>query len=328
LLASLSHVGRLSCGLSFLSVTLSLETSYRTFALSVSKTSALELLEQLSLVLGTPVSPDMVRFCEVFQKELAHFSEVGIRLNPPGLVTMTLGPGSRFGEAVGCFLRDELHFEDDVVDEVLGLQRSIDDWMLVRFLSEPLGEAELGLYFRRTMSVARAIEWLAARGVSSGERAALAHLGRLLGASRTGVLAARMARDAPTLYKVYLHAPSTEGRSSCKALEPVFEYFQFPKKMWKPLVSGLDAMGSRGPGDLFVSLTLGDGDQIQAIKLDIFQVNLHALEGVLRSAGLLSQEGLSPVNIATELGLATAEHCGIALTPTSCTLTAYFVNRS
>ena len=270
----------------------------------------------------------MVRFCTVFEHELAHFSEVGIRLNPPALVAMTLGPGDRFGEAVGCFLRDELAFEPDVVDRVLGLQKSIDDWMLVRFLSEPTGEAELGLYFRRTMSVARAVKWLEARGVSRGERAALAHLGRLLGASRTGVLAARMTRNQPTLYKVYLHAPSTEGRSGCQALGAVFEYVHFPKKMWKPLVAGLESMGNKGPGDVFVSLTLGDGNRIRAIKLDIFQVNLHALEGVLRASNLLSGEGLSPVKIADELELQTAEHCGIALTPDSCTLTAYFVNRS
>ncbi|MGB0588798.1 MAG: hypothetical protein ACPGU1_03870 [Myxococcota bacterium] len=284
------------------------------------------MLERLSTMVGTPLSDDMTRFCQVFQRELAHFSEVGIRLDPPALVTMTLGPGSRFGEAVGEFLRDELSFDPAVVDEVLGLQRSIDDWMLVRFLSEGNGKAELGLYFRRTMSVVRAVEWLAARGVSLAERAALAHLGRLLGASRTGVLAARMACDEPTLYKVYLHAPTTDSCSGCRALIPVFEHFQFPKKIWRPLVEGLDTMNGRGPGDVFVSLTLGDGDIFQALKLDIFQVNLVALEEVLRDAGLLSDKALSPAAIASELGLATAEHCGLALTPTSCTLTAYFVN--
>ena len=286
------------------------------------------MLERLSQAIDVPLSDEMRRFSECFKAELAHFSEVGIRLDPPALVTMTLGPGSRFGHAVGGFLRDELGFSPDVVDEVLGLQRSIDDWMLVRFLSEAPGQAELGLYFRRTMSVARAVEWLAARGVSQSERASLAHLGRLLGASRTGVLAARMVRDEPTLYKVYLHAPSTEQRSGCRSLEPVFEHFQFPKKMWRPLVDGLDAMEGRGPGDVFVSLTLGDGDALQSIKLDIFQVNLQALERVLRSSGLLSDKAHSPAKIAAELGFATAEHCGLALTPTSCTLTAYFVNRT
>ena len=291
-----------------------------------SETSTREMLERLSAMVGTPLSEDMNRFCDVFKRELAHFSEVGIRLEPPALVTMTLGPGSRFGEAVGEFLRDELNFDPAVVEEVLGLQRSIDDWMLVRFLSEGNGNAELGLYFRRTMSVARAVEWLAARGVSVAERAALAHLGRLLGASRTGVLAARMVCNAPTLYKVYLHAPSTESRSGCRALVPVFEHFQFPKKIWRPLVDGLDSMNGRGPGDVFVSLTLGHGDVFHSLKLDIFQVNLVALEGVLRSAGLLSDDALSPAAIASELGLATAEHCGLALTPSSCTLTAYFVN--
>jgi hypothetical protein len=284
------------------------------------------MLQRLSAVVGTPLSDDMMRFCEVFKRELAHFSEVGIRLDPPALVMMTLGPGSRFGEAVGAFLHDELGFAPAVVDEVLGLQRSIDDWMLVRLLTEGNGQAELGLYFRRTMSVTRAVEWLAARGVSLKERAAFAHLGRLLGASRTGVLAARMVRDEPTLYKVYLHAPSTESRSGCRALVPVFEHFQFPKKRWGPLVEGLDAMDGRGPGDVFVSLTLGDGDIVQSLKLDIFQVNLVALEEVLRNANMLSDNVLSPTKIGSELGLATAEHCGLALTPSSCTLTAYFVN--
>ena len=286
------------------------------------------MLERLSKALNAPLHDDMLRFCSRFKAELAHFSEVGVRLDPPALVTMTLGPGSRFGQAVGDFLRDELGFSPDVVDEVLGLQRSIDDWMLVRFLSEASGQSELGLYFRRTMSVARAVDWLAARGVSSAERASLAHLGRLLGASRTGVLAARMVRDQPTLYKVYLHAPSIESRSGCRSLEPVFEHFQFPKKMWQPLVDGLDKMEGRGPGDVFVSLMLGDGDALHSIKLDIFQVNLRALEGVLRSSNLLSDELQSPANLAAELGLATAEHCGLALTPTSCTLTTYFVNRT
>jgi hypothetical protein len=284
------------------------------------------MLERLSTVVGTPLSREMTRFCEVFQRELAHFSEVGIRLHPPALVTMTLGPGSRFGAAVGEFLRDELDFDPAVVEEVLGLQRSIDDWMLVRFLSDGGVNAELGLYFRRTMSVVRAVEWLAARGVSLGERTALAHLGRLLGASRTGVVAARMVCNEPTLYKVYLHAPATGSRSGCQALVPVFEHFQFPKKLWRPLVAGLESMNGRGPGDVFVSLTLGDGDIFQSLKLDIFQVNLVALEEVLRNAGLLSDDALSPAAIASELGLATAEHCGLALTPSSCTLTAYFVN--
>jgi hypothetical protein len=60
--------------------------------------------------------------------------------------------------------------------------------------------------------------------------------------------------------------------------------------------------------------------------LDIFQVNLVALEEVLRNANMLSDNVLSPTKIGSELGLATAEHCGLALTPSSCTLTAYFVN--
>ena len=140
-------------------------------------TSPQKLLARLAGAIGTTVPDDMWRFCDVFDRELDHFAEVGVRLSPPGLVTMTLGPGSRFGEAVGVFLRDELSFEPGVVDEVLSLQQSIDDWMLVRFLTAPDGSAELGLYFRRTMSVNRAVEWLEARGVSLTEPAGLAHQG-------------------------------------------------------------------------------------------------------------------------------------------------------
>ncbi|MDP6945925.1 MAG: hypothetical protein QF464_17375 [Myxococcota bacterium] len=289
------------------------------------RTSPRELLARLGRAVDTPVSTDMVRFCEVFERELHHFAEVGVRLDPPALVTMTLGPGREFGEAVGAFLRDELAFDPVVVEEVLGLQRSIDDWMLVRLLTPANGTPELGLYFRRTMSVARAVDWLAARGVGIAERAGLAHLGRLLGASRTGVLAARLAPNEPTLYKVYLHAPSSGDQDGCRALAPVFDHFQFPRRLWRPLLDGLDDLGGRGPGDIFVSLTLGDGDVFDSLKLDLFQVHLGALESLLRRCKLLDETVPSLAGIGRELGLNTAEHCGLALTPESCTLTAYFV---
>jgi hypothetical protein len=292
-----------------------------------SDASPSDMLDQLARVTDTPVSPEMTRFWEVFGRELEHFAEVGIRLDPPALVTMTLGPGERFGEAIGAFLRDELGFDKAVVEEVLGLQRSIDDWMLVRMLTDAKGQSEVGLYFRRTMSVTRAVEWLAARGVGIAEQAVLAHLGRLLGASRTGVLAVSLTPQAPTLYKVYLHAPSSGDSHGCRSLAPVFEHFQFPRRMWRPLLDGLDELGGRGPGDIFVSITLGDGDLFQSLKLDIFQVHLGDLEALLRRCKLLADDAPSPALIERELGLNTAEHCGLALTHEGCTLTAYFVSR-
>ena len=267
----------------------------------------------------------MTRFCDVFEREIDHFAEVGVRLDPPALVTMTLGPGPKFGEAVGTFLRDELGFDAVIIDEVLGLQQSVDDWMLVRLLADTQGQTELGLYFRRTMSVTRAVEWLAARGVSTAEQAALAHLGRLLGASRTGVLAARIAPNEPTLYKVYLHAPSSGERNGYRALAPVFDHFQFSRRHSKPFLEGLEALGARGPGDIFVSLTLGDGDVFHSLKLDLFQVHLGELEALLRRCKLIPEKTLSLERIEHEIGLSTAEHCGLALTHEGCTLTAYFV---
>ena len=111
------------------------------------------------------------------------------------------------------------------------------------------------------------------------------------------------------------------------ALSSVFEHFQIPPKYWRPLLAGFDQLGTEGPGDIFVSTTLGDADAFQAIKLDMFQVNLNALEEVLSRCNLLDASHGSPAAIGKRLGLMTAEHCGLGFTRSGCSLTTYFVRK-
>ena len=271
------------------------------------------------------VDAPLVRFCREFDSYLGHFCELGVQLQPTSLALVTLGCGQAFGRQVARFLSDTGLFDRDLTDEVLSLQRDIDEWMLVRLLAAPNRLPDVGLYFRHTMPVAEAVTWLAGRGVNRAEQAALTRLGALTGSDRTGIFAARLRPDSPLLYKVYLHALFQDGVTPGRALVPVFEQFQVADPArWRPFIEGLDALHHKTPSEVYLSLLLGDGDAFDSLKLDVFQVDLVAFEQLLLRSGLLSEGSPVPSALAGELGLDTAEHCGLRFDATGCHLTCYF----
>ena len=271
----------------------------------------------------------MRRFYAAFSDEFEHFAEFGMRLHPPALACMTLGPSQEFGQAVSDFVREEFTEEEDLHQELARLQLDLDNWMLARLMSDAEGNDELGIYFRRPMSVQQAVRWLESRGVSEAEQTAVIHLGRLLGTTRAGIVALSLSPGRPIFHKVYLHVRGASRRVNdhLDMLSSVFEHFQIPSRYWRQLLTGFQTLGPSGPDDIFVSTTLGDSDAYQTIKLDMFQVNLLALEELLTRCDLLDTAQGSPAAVGKRLGLMTAEHCGLGFSREGCSLTTYFVRK-
>ncbi len=291
----------------------------------MSPTSPRASLTRLADTLGVAVDAPLDRFCTDFDSYLGHFCELGVQLQPASLALVTLGCGQAFGRRVARFLADTGLFDRDLTDDVLSLQRDIDDWMLVRLLAAPDRDTDVGLYFRRAMTVTDAVTWLAARGVNEAEQQALGHLGALIGSNRTGIFAARIRPNEPILFKVYLHAFFDDGAPVGRALVPVFEQFHVSDPArWRPFLAGLDGLDRSATSEVFLSLLLGDGDAFDSLKVDVFQVDLVAFEQLLLRTGLLAPGSPTPSALAQELGLNTAEHLGLRFDAEGCHLTCYF----
>ena len=288
--------------------------------------SSVDHLGTLGAPLGLRVGEGLAAFCEAFDSHLRHFAEIGVQLEPAGLAAVTLGHGADFAREVCAFMEGR-GFAPAQMDTVPRLQRAIDDWMLVRALESAAHGLELGLYFRKSMSLLWAQQWLDDQGEAPGERAALEQLARLVGSGRTGIVAARLERDQPTLYKVYLHAGRSGDPEAARALARVFAYFQLPSERWSPFVEGLGSMDTP-PSDLYLSLLLGDGDAFDSLKLDMFQVDLGALQVLMEESGLLSPAGPTPAELGRSLGMDHAEHFGVRFHQRGAGLTVYFVPES
>lgn len=291
---------------------------------SASRTGSGANLQSISEALGIPVTESMERFSRAFAPQLRHFTELGVQIAPPAPILLTLGCGRAFGKQVRDFMV-ERGFEEELADRVPDLQEGIDEWMLVRFQDSPELPMELGVYFRRALSVEEARRWLAARGVNDSEQKALHTLGRLVDSDRTGIFAARFRPGEPAHYRVYLHLYEHGPRPVGTALVPVFEHFRIPGPQWQGFLRDLDALGEERPADVYVSLLLGDGDAFDSLKLDIFQVDLGSFERLVRDNGLLAPSEAAPVELGRTLGVDAAEHCGIRFGQESTGLTVYFV---
>ncbi len=285
---------------------------------------ALTTLEAVGELVDRRVGSGLEAFCVAMDAHLRHFTEVGVQVDPGGLAAVTLGHGDEFTADVVGFMRG-LGFDPDQLATVPQLQRAIEDWMLVRAMDAGDGDLELGLYFRRSMSLEWALAWLADRGVSPAERAALQHLDRLVGSGRTGIVAARLKRGEPTLYKVYLSVGTADDPAVAAGLARAFRHFQVPEARWGPFLEALAAVANRVSG-LYLSVLLGDGDAFDSLKLDMFQVPLPTLDSLLESSALSAPGLPRPTDFGARLELDAVEHCGLRFQrDAGVSLTLYFV---
>ncbi|MGM0574893.1 MAG: hypothetical protein ACQEXJ_04060 [Myxococcota bacterium] len=286
--------------------------------------SAYAALGRLAHALDLEVGPALESFCETFRGHLAHFTEVGVLLRPRALAVVTLGRGSVFGGRVSAWLR-EMGFDDGVAERIRDLQATVDDWMLLRLLTDGGSTYEVGLYFRHALPVDAALRWLDGRGVDPREQRAVRLLAELTGARQTGIVAARLRPGQPVAYKVYLHIrPGSAGHFG-RTLGPVFERFEVAWPRWRELLARMDDMHDLRPEDVYASLTVGEGEAFESLKLDMFRVELESFSRVMRETGLLGPDDPCPVDLGRELSLHTAEHCGLRFHPDHCDLTFYFV---
>jgi hypothetical protein len=285
--------------------------------------SPIQRLQTFATMVNTEPSESLAVFCGRFEPQLRHFLELGIQLDPLGVGCVTLGCGEEFGRSVGGYLV-EMGLDDSCVQDVLELQRSVDEWMLVRVIACANEDPEVGIYFRRAISVDKAVHWLAERGVNAAEQAALKHLSLLIGSNRTGIFAARFKKNEPVYYKAFLSLYTEDNRADGRLLFPVFDHFQVPRYLWKTFLDNFAALGNLLASDVYLSLLLGDGDAFDSLKLDIFQVNLAAFESLLRQSNLFSDNLPSPVELGRYYGLTEASHCGLRFDKNGCGTTIYF----
>ena len=269
----------------------------------------LEVITGLGRLSGASVPQAIGPFAEAFDMELRHFMEVGLVLDPASLSVITLGHGESFGDRVAALLGD-LQIGDSPRERIADLQATLDTWMLLRVGADGGDRPEVDLYFRRPRPLDETVAWLAERGVNEAEQQALRDLGRLAGADQTGIFGAAFRCGEPTLYKAYVQTRPTQGRTLGDRLHRIFEHFRIPGLGWQAMLSGLDNLGGATDTHATVSLLLGDGDAFDSLKLDLFQVDLARFTTLAQTAGLLSPEAPSVVDLGRSLGLDCAEHCG------------------
>jgi hypothetical protein len=269
----------------------------------------LEVITGLGRLSGAEIPQAIGPFVEAFDMELRHFMEVGLLMEPASLSVITLGHGEAFGDRVAALL-DRLGLGDSPRESIAELQATLDTWMLVRVGGDTEERPEVDLYFRRPRPLDETVEWLAAHGVNEAEQQALRDLGRLAGADQTGIFGAAFRHGEPVLFKAYVQTRPTPGRTLGDRLHHIFEHFRIPGLGWQAMLSGLDDLGEASKTHATVSLLLGDGDAFDSLKLDLFHVDLARFTSLARTAGILSLEAPSVVDLGRSLGLSCAEHCG------------------
>ena len=281
-------------------------------------------LSSLGKTLSLPPTPRLDDFVTRFSPFLSHFAEIGVELVAPRVCALTFGTTTEFREAVEAQLRAD-NFPAQSIEHVRELQKNVDEWMVSRV--DVLGKSDdsLGLYFRKSITIAETMRLLNHFGVSTNSTTVLNRIAGILQTGTTHIFASQLRPSGENTYKAYIQPGIRQPEVLHEHLRALFEELSIVDEHLAFFLDHHMALATELCSNVYVSFFFDGNSLRNTIKLDYFHVPLGPFSDLLKSSGYGDELKAQPVEVGEALGFTHAEHVGVLFGRSSgAELTTYF----
>lgn len=289
-----------------------------------------ERLSGLASAAGLVPGPRVDAFLDRFGPFLTHFMEYGLQFSSRSVAALSFGHGDLFHEALGAWLADDGVPAEDRA-RVEALRRQIDDWMVLKVDVVGPAPRRVGVYLRRPVPLATVASVLDDEGATDEARRAVDQIATLLDAPCAQILALVLAGTSapgmpaagagngpvggppaePRQLKLYMGL-GPQATNLLARVEGAFEVLGVPFGAARRYLEALGGVAAAREHGLLVSAFVAGGAVRPVAKLDVFGVDLEALERAVEAAGV-RHEGLpTPRELGRLLDMQLVEHAGVS----------------